>query len=252
MGLVAGGAVMVVSAWCVVLTSPVMVAGAGPGIGGSASNQVAESVDWRLSIAAFATVTVAALSALASPSAALSELAVEMADLYWIIVVVWSSVFGTVRNRTALDERVCKVRQETWTMHSAVQSGWSDRRGPAGGPGFGQICVAMVASSHEVQENHPCVDSDAPCVQRKRVQICIHGQPAAVMTLVRGALLEAGCRGDAHEEGSEEQLGVSPGVASVFVHASGTTTMSTTGILDLLRPDCGVPIIGALLHQSAE
>ncbi|XP_026848438.1 uncharacterized protein LOC113566946 [Drosophila persimilis] len=137
-------------------------------------------------------------------------------------------------------------------MHSAVQSGWSDRRGPPGGPGFGQICVAMVASSHEVQENHPCVDSDAPCVQRKRVQIGIHSQPAAVMTLVRGALLEAGCRGDAHEKGSEEQLGVSPGVASVFVHASGTTTMSTTGTLDLLRPDCGVPVSGALLHQSAE
>ncbi|XP_015044212.2 uncharacterized protein [Drosophila pseudoobscura] len=137
-------------------------------------------------------------------------------------------------------------------MHSTVQSGWSDRRGPPGGPGFGQICVAMVASSHEVQENHPCVDSGAPCVQRKRVQIGIHGQPAAVMTLVRGALLEAGCRGDAHEKGSEEQLGVSPGVASVFVHASGTTTMSTTGTLDLLRPDCGVPVSGALLHQSAE
>ncbi|XP_026849853.1 uncharacterized protein LOC113566892 [Drosophila persimilis] len=72
------------------------------------------------------------------------------------------------------------------------------------------------------------------------------------MTLVRGALLEAGCRGDAHEKGSEEQLGVSPGVASVFVHASGTTTMSTTGTLDLLRPDCDVPVSGALLHRSAE
>ncbi|XP_026847738.1 uncharacterized protein LOC113566439 [Drosophila persimilis] len=123
------------------------------------------------------------------------------------------------------------LRQETWTLYSAVQSGWSDRRGPPGDPGLGQICVAMVASSHEVQENHPCVDSDAPCVQRKRVQIGIHGLPAAVVTLVDWTPPEPGCRGDAHGEASEERLEVSPGVASVFSHASGIPTKTNTGVL---------------------
>ncbi|XP_015042481.1 uncharacterized protein [Drosophila pseudoobscura] len=124
------------------------------------------------------------------------------------------------------------MRQEMWALHNAVQSGWSDRRGPPDDPGLGQICVAMVASSHEVQENHPCVDSDAPCVQRKHLRIGTHGLPAAVMTLVDWTPLDASCRDDAHGGASEERLETPPVVASVFSRASGIPTKTNTGSLD--------------------